>query len=254
MNNSAIQIRSVFFSYRTPHKEDYFKGVSLPIKKVTTCDKQVLTDVNLDIEENKITALLGRNGSGKTTLIKLITGARTPAKGKITVLGKNPVAARGEVGVCFGGSLIYNRLTARENLEYFARLYGIEDPNRRIEELGELLEISDVLDDMIESYSFGMKMKVAVARSLIHNPKVLILDEPTLGLDIQLAVSLRKFIQNLKCTTILTTHYMEEAQELADNLCFIDHGKIHAAGTKQVVLEKYNTSTVSQAFLEATSP
>lgn len=252
MKSNVVEMKNVSFSYKTPRKEEYFKNFKLPIKKVSSFDKKVLDNISLNLEENKITALLGRNGSGKTTLIKLIAGIRTPQSGSITVFGKRPEEIQTHLGVCLGYSLIYHRLTARENLEYFAGLYGIENPQRRIEELTEMLELKDVMDDIVESFSWGMKMKLSVARSLINNPKFLILDEPTLGIDLHLAVELRKFIRNLRCTVLLTTHYMEEAQELADNLCVIDQGKIHVSGALEEVLSNYSVNSVSEVFLQAT--
>lgn len=252
MVSNAIELNNIYFSYRTPRKVEFFEGFPLPIKRVVNNPKLVLKDINLNIETNKTTALLGRNGSGKTTLIKLITGTRMPQSGTVRVFGTNPLDARNKIGVCLGGSLIYYRLTARENLQYFARLYGLENPTSKIRELAERLELDDVMDDIVESYSFGMKAKLAIARSLIHDPKLLILDEPTLGIDIRLATELRKFIKNIDCTVLLTTHYMDEAQELADNLCVIEHGEICASGSKEEVLAKYETSRVSEAFLKAT--
>jgi ABC-type multidrug transport system ATPase subunit len=249
----AIEIQDLFFSYLTPRKEAYIKGVPLPFKKVVNDKKIALNGINLKMEAGKITALLGRNGSGKTSLIKLISGTRTPDSGEIKIFGLPPLYARHRMGVCLGGTLIYHRLTARENLEYFGRLYNVPNVPKRIKELTDMLELDSVLDNMVETFSFGMKAKLAIARSLIHSPELLILDEPTLGIDLHLATQLRNFIRNLKCTVLLTTHYMEEAQELADDLCLIDKGKITDLGPKDVILGKYHAKGVSEAFLHATS-
>ena len=252
MNKFAIEIRDVFFSYMTPRKEHYFEKVPFPFKRVVNDKKTALNGISLDIQKGKITALLGRNGSGKTSLIKLITGTRIADSGEIKVFGMQPNQARHIMGVCMGNTLIYHRLTARENLEYFANLYNVENVNKRIDELADILEIRDILDQLVESFSFGMKAKLAIARSLIHSPELLILDEPTLGIDLHLATHLREFIRRLKCTVLLTTHYMEEAQILADDLCLIDKGKIHDMGPKNIILDKYNATGVSEVFLQAT--
>lgn len=252
MSNFAIEIKDVLFSYLTPRKKEYFEGVPFPFRRVVNERKIALNGVSVNIEANKITALLGRNGSGKTSLIKLISGMRVQDSGEIKVFGVKPEAARARMGVCLGNTLIYHRLTARENLEYFARLYDVQNVKKRIEELSELLELTDAIDNMVETFSFGMKAKLAIARSLIHSPDLLILDEPTLGIDLQLATQLRSFILSLKCTVLLTTHYMEEAQSLADDLVLIDKGKITAVGPKNSVLAQFQAKGVSEVFLQAT--
>ena len=252
MNKYAIEVQDVHFSYMTPRKEPFFEKIPFPFKRVVNEKKAALNGINLEIQAGKITALLGRNGSGKTSLIKLIAGSRIPDSGKIKVFGLAPEKARPRMGVCLGSTLIYHRLTARENLEYFARLYSVENEKRRIDELSEMLEIRGVLDQLVETFSYGMKAKLAIARSLIHSPELLILDEPTLGIDLHLASHLRAFIRSLKCTVLLTTHYMEEAQELADDLCLIDKGKIQDMGSKNSILEKYHAKGVSEVFLQAT--
>lgn len=251
MNPYAIEVNDVYFSYMTPRKEPLFEGVPL-FKKVIDEKKTVLNGVSLKMRANRITALLGRNGSGKTSLIKLISGIRVPESGEVKVFGMSPIEARKRMGVCLGSTLIYHRLTARENLEYFGKLYNLKNLDERIDELAELLELENVLDNMVESFSFGMKAKLALARSLIHSPELLILDEPTLGIDLHLAMQLRSFIRSLKCTVLLTTHYMEEAQALADDLCLIDKGRIHDIGEKDIILSKYHAKGVSEVFLQAT--
>ena len=252
MNQNAIEINDVYFHYWTPRREAYFPNVSLPLKRVVYDKKTALSGINMQMREGRITALLGRNGSGKTTLIKLLCGIRTPAAGNIRIFGTTALEARNRMGVCLGNTLIYHRLSARENLEYFGKLYGVENLDGRTKELAELLELEDVLDNMVESFSFGMKAKLALARSLVHSPDLLILDEPTLGIDIHLAREVRSFVKTLKCTVLLTTHYMEEAQELADDLVVIEKGKILDSGTKEKILDKYQTTGVSEAFLQAT--
>jgi sodium transport system ATP-binding protein len=251
----AIRVEDLFFYYVTPEKKPLFPNLKLPFKKITFEKNVALNHVSVGIESGKITALLGRNGSGKTSLIKLITGARLPHSGKVSVFGEPPDKIRHRLGLCLGGTLVYHRLTARENLEYFAKLYGVVDTDNRINELCEMLDLRTHLDQMVESFSFGMKMKLALARSMINSPELLILDEPTLGIDIEHAAHIRTFIRALKCTVLLTTHYMEEADALADDVCFIDHGNILTHGTKAMVLGRYGAKNIPEAFTAAiTSP
>ncbi|MCB0418524.1 MAG: ABC transporter ATP-binding protein [Bdellovibrionales bacterium] len=242
----VIQVRDVYFDYSTPVKVPWIKG--LPFKRVIQQKHTALKGISLDIQPGKITALLGRNGSGKTTLIKVMTGARFPSSGTVSLFGNDPQAVRHRIGLCLGGSLVYHRLTGRENLEYFGKLYGVPNLDRRIYQLAELLRLEKNLDQLVESYSFGMKVKLALARSMIHSPELLILDEPTLGIDLQLATQIRDFVKNLNCSVLLTTHYMEEAELLAEDVCIIDHGKILASGTKENVLRKFKVQTIPQVF------
>jgi len=247
----AVQVFNLFFYYLTPRKERIFKN--LPLKRIVFEKKYALENVNFHMRTNRITALLGKNGSGKTTLIKLITGARLPQQGSVTILGETPAKMKPRIGLCLGGTLVYHRLTARENLEYFGKLYNVQNLPARIQELAEMLDLAPHLDQLVESFSYGMKTKLALARSMIHSPEILILDEPTLGIDIHIAIQIRNFIKNLNCTVLLTTHYMEEAQALADDLCIIDSGKILSQGEKNEVLNSYGASDTADAFMKALS-
>lgn len=251
--DNAVEVQDLFFYYVTPEKKQLFPQWNLPFKVIRFQQNIALNHVSLDIRKHKITALLGRNGSGKTSLIKLITGARIPHAGRVKVFDRTPEESRHRLGLCLGSTLVYHRLTARENLEYFGKLYGVQKIDQRIDELAEMLDLIPNLDQMVESFSFGMKMKLALARSMIHNPDLLILDEPTLGIDIEHAAQIRAFVRKLDCTILLTTHYMEEAEMLADDLCFIDRGNILGHGTKAEVLSRYGAKSVPDAFTEAIS-
>jgi len=247
----AVEMKDVSFYYATPTKIPIFKNTKLPFLRVKTVKTKALNNITLSLRKNRVTALLGRNGSGKTTLIKLITGERIPHAGTIQVFGQAPRKVKSRIGMCLGTTLVYYRLTGRENLQYFGRLYSVKDLNARIKELTTLLGLYSKLDQLVESYSFGMKAKLALARSMIHSPEILILDEPTLGIDIEVAKQLREFIAKLNCTVLLTTHYMEEADELADDLCLINSGSIIAYGEKKDVLAKFNAQNVPDAFRSA---
>jgi ABC-2 type transport system ATP-binding protein len=209
-------------------------------------------DVSLKIQRGEIFGLLGPNGAGKTTTIRMLCTLLEPSAGTAIVNGfdirKQPNQVRQSLGTVLGGERsIYWKLTARENLEYFAALYHIPPgtASRRITELLERMELSERADDPVEKYSSGMKQRVAISRALLSRPPVILLDEPTLGLDPQAARRLRQLILELKHeghTILLTTHYMEEADQLSDRIGIIDKGKIIALDTpaklKQLIDQK----------------
>lgn len=197
--------------------------------------------VNLKINEGEIFGLLGPNGAGKTTLISMLCTILTPTSGKATVNGydilKQPHLVRKNIGIVFQDPSLDDRLTGRENLYFHARLYGVSDKERekRIDEVLELVELKDRQKDLVRYYSGGMRRRLELARGLLHYPKVLFLDEPTLGLDPQTRKHVWEYIQQLarreKITIVLTTHYMEEADLLCNRVAIIDRGKIISLGS-----------------------
>lgn len=192
--------------------------------------------VSFDIYKGEIFGLLGPNGAGKTTTIKMITGLLRPTSGRVLVNGldveKESSKALGQIGTVLAGDRsIYWKLTARENLEYFASLYGFskKEAKLRAEKILKKLDIMEKADETVEKFSTGMKQKVALGKALIPDAPVVLLDEPTLGLDPQSALNLREIITSLKNegkTILLTTHYMEEADFLCDRIAIVDGGKI----------------------------
>jgi len=183
--------------------------------------------------EGETLGLLGPNGAGKTTLIKLITGILEPTDGTIKINGKPPEQEKMNIGLMLGYEMIYYRMTGYDNLKYFGRIYGVNNLEQRIDELGKMLGLNEELFDFVENYSIGMKSKLALARCLIHEPKILVLDEPTLGLDPNIAERMRKEIKDMNKTILLTTHYMEEAEELCDRIALMSQGKIIAVESKE---------------------
>ncbi|GFP77779.1 ABC transporter ATP-binding protein [Clostridium fungisolvens] len=192
--------------------------------------------ISFDIYKGEIFGLLGPNGAGKTTTIKMITGLLRPTSGRVLVNGldveKESSKALGQIGTVLAGDRsIYWKLTARENLEYFASLYGFsrKEAKLRTEKILKRLDIVEKADETVEKFSTGMKQKVALGKALIPDAPVVLLDEPTLGLDPQSALNLREIITSLKNegkTILLTTHYMEEADFLCDRIAIVDGGKI----------------------------
>lgn len=210
--------------------------------------------VNLNIARGEIFGLLGPNGAGKSTTIRMLCTLLEPTSGVARVNGYDIVRqanlVRQNLGTVLAGERsIYWKLTARENLEYFAALYHIppDVARRRINELLDRMELTSRSGDLVEKFSTGMKQRVAIAKALVANPPILLLDEPTLGLDPQAARNLREQIAQLKQeghTILLTTHYMEEADQLSDRIGIIDQGKIIALDTPARLKERINQKDV----------
>jgi len=219
--------------------------VYLPVIKVKNLTKvfnneiKAVNGINFEINQGEIFGFLGPNGAGKTTTINMLCTLIKPTKGEANIceysIIKNPEQVRECIGLVFQDPTLDDRLTAKENLELHARLYGVPKSQRkkRINEVLELVELSDRANSIVRTFSGGMKRRLEIARGLIHYPKVLFLDEPTLGLDPQTRKHVWDYILKLKkefkITIMMTTHYMEEADELCDRVAIIDHGKIIAS-------------------------
>ncbi len=205
-------------------------------------------DVSFDVDYGELFGLLGPNGAGKTTTIKLLTTMLLPTQGKATVLGcdiqKDVTKIRERIGIVLGGERgLYTRVSAIDNLRYFADLYGVPKATRdkRIRELLEFMGIWDRAHDRVETYSKGMKQRLHLARGLINDPELIFLDEPTTGLDPEIARDTRKMVLELLekgKTILLTTHYMFEADELCKRIAVIKNGQIAALDTPSG-LKKY---------------
>lgn len=199
--------------------------------------------ISFDVREGELFGLLGPNGAGKTTTVKMLTTLLIPTAGSATILGHDIVrdaeAIRPQIGFIFGGERgLYWRLSAKDNLRYFADLYHVdpEVARRRIRELLELVGLAGREDEKVEGYSRGMRQRLHVARCLLHDPQVLFLDEPTMGLDPVGARELRQVVRNLvsqEKTVFLTTHYMFEADALCQRVAVINHGRIVALDTPE---------------------
>jgi len=205
-------------------------------------------NISFEVRAGELFGLLGPNGAGKTTTINMLSTLLNPTSGEAKVAGydiiKEKDNVRKSIGVVFQEPALDNKLTGRENLEFHAMLYGMnkDERNKRINEVLELVELKDKADILVENYSGGMKRRLEIARGLVHKPKVLFLDEPTLGLDAQTRRHIWEYIQKLNrehnVTIILTTHYMEEADYLCDRVAIIDHGKIIAMDTPERLKDK----------------
>ena len=213
--------------------------------------------IDLSIRANTIYALLGPNGAGKTTTVNMLTTLIEPTAGSAKVLGFDVVHQANEVrrniGVTFQEMVIDSDLTGRQVLEYHGRLYGLgaNERQKKTVELLTLAELEEAADRRVNTYSGGMKRRLELVRGLMTNPKVLFLDEPTSGLDPQNRASIWQYIGSLKeksgLTILLTTHYMEEAEELADTVGIIDHGRIVVEGTPRHLIGKMGADTIQIA-------
>lgn len=201
---------------------------------------EAVRGISFCVPQGTIFGVLGPNGAGKTTTIKMLSTLLLPTRGSAMINGLDIVRdehkVRTHLGVLFGGDKgLYNQLSARENLRYFGRLYGLDDATitRRGNALMERVQLHDRADERVESYSRGMKQRLHIAKTLIHNPDIVILDEPTIGLDPGAAIDVRELIADLvpEHTVLLTTHDMHEADILCRELAIIDKGLIVAAGT-----------------------
>jgi len=206
-------------------------------------DFTAVDNISFEIEEGEIFGLLGPNGAGKTTTISMLSTMLTPASGKAEVNGHDIIrdqdGVRKSIGIVFQDQSLDEELTAFENMDFHGRLYRIPKKIRleRIKELLELVGLHERKDDLVKTFSGGMRRRLEIARGLLHHPKVLFLDEPTLGLDPQTRNHLWTYIENLnremKITIIITTHYMDEADRLCDRIAIIDLGKIIAMDTPE---------------------
>jgi len=199
-----------------------------------------LDHLTLDVAHGQVFGLLGPNGSGKTTSVNLLCGLLRPTGGTVLVEGidvrDDVTAVREHLGVVPQETALYNDLTADENLAFHARLYGVPRAQRRarIDEVLELVGLVERRGDRVGTYSGGMQRRLALARALLTQPSVVVLDEPTLGVDVQSRAALWERVRRIAAdggTVLLTTNYMEEAQALADNLAILDHGVLIATGT-----------------------
>ncbi len=225
-------------------------------------DFTAVDHISFKVEKGEIFAFLGPNGAGKTTTIKMLTTLLKPTEGTVTLDGLDPQSsaneARQRFGIVFQDPSLDDELTAYENMDFHGVLYHVPSPERqqRTESLMKLFELWERRNSYVKEFSGGMKRRLEIARGLLHTPRILFLDEPTLGLDPQTRNQLWSHVQKLnqteRVTVFLTTHYMEEAERVAQRIAIIDHGKIIATGTSAELKAQTNTDTLEAAFLAMT--
>lgn len=225
-------------------------------------DLVVVRNVSFSVPEGGIFAFLGPNGAGKSTTIKMLTTLLRPTSGTMRIAGYDPLTqsdlARQSFGIVFQDPSLDEDLTAYENLELHGALYSVPKNTlkKRIDELLMLVELSDRRNDFVRDFSGGMKRRLEIARGLLHHPKIMFLDEPTLGLDPQTRNALWSYVQKLNTdegiTVFFTTHYMEEADRVAKSIAVIDQGVIIAQGSSAELQAQTGTATLEGAFLKLT--
>ena len=224
-------------------------------------DKVALENLTLKIAKGELFGLLGPNGAGKTTAISIACGLLTPTSGTVNILGydnqKENQKVKEQIGVCIQETAIYPYLTGKENLELFGKLYGMNKKaiKERSTMLLDKMGLSDDAKRVTAKYSGGMKRRLSLALALIHDPQIAFLDEPTVAMDPQSRHAVWDFVKTQKAqgkTIILTTHYMEEAEELCDRVGIIDHGKLIALGTTKELIAKNNVNNLEEVFIEIT--
>ncbi|ASJ57182.1 ABC transporter ATP-binding protein [Brevibacillus formosus] len=215
--------------------------------------------VSFRVEAGEVYGLLGENGAGKTTTMRMMATVLTPTEGDIEISGfsvrKQPLEVRRRIGILFGGDVgLYSRLTARENIAYFGRLYGLEQARleERIDSLSQMLEMDVFLDRRVGAFSRGMKQKVAIARTLVHDPDVILLDEPTTGLDVTAATIFRRMVRKLQeegKTILFSSHNMGEINKLCKRVALMHKGKLRFAGDLDALREQFGTEDLDDIFM-----
>lgn len=241
---------------------DYNNIISVSDLTKAFDDFLAVDHISFTVKSGEIFAFLGPNGAGKSTTIKMLTTLLRPTGGKISMNGHDPITSPHKVrqtfGIVFQDPSLDEELTAYENMEYHGILYSVPKQTRkqRIKELLMIVELWDRKDDFVKYFSGGMKRRLEIARGLLHHPSVLFLDEPTLGLDPQTRNLIWNHIRELNqakgVTVFFTTHYMEEAERVAQRIAIIDHGRIIIQGTAEELRQKTNTATLEDAFIALT--
>lgn len=224
-------------------------------------DFEAVKGVSFGVKKGELFGFLGPNGAGKTTTIKILTTLLQPTSGQIEVAGFNVTFQKDQVrraiGMVFQEPSLDDKLNAKENLQFHGWLYDMDNGQlkKRIPELLDLVELSDRAEDLVEQYSGGMKRRLEIARGLLHQPQVLFLDEPTLGLDPHTRNKVWEYLLPLRqkagITIFLTTHYMDEAEN-CDRVAIIDHGKIIAQGTPEQLKQMTKQKSLNDVFLNLT--
>jgi sodium transport system ATP-binding protein len=221
-------------------------------------DIKAVRGISFEVRDGEITGLLGPNGAGKTTTLRMLYSLLPPDEGEICIDGLDPtrdaMAIKRTLGVVPDSRGLYVRMSARENIEYYGRLHGMPsgDIGARIAELVNTLDMSDFIDRRTEGFSQGQRVKVAIARAMVHNPQTVLLDEPSNGLDVMSTRALRRYVLDLKArghSIVLSTHIMQEVAALCDRIVIIAGGRIAADGSAEELLQQSGRSTLEDAFV-----
>ncbi len=258
---SAIEVSGLSKVYRTYRKESGLRGAIKGLVRRKYDETRAADNVSFTIEEGELVGFLGPNGAGKTTTLKILSGLLNPTAGEARVLGFIPWERRNEMKRQF--SLVMGQknalwwdLPAQESLELNRAIYGIERARfqKVVGGLSELLEVGDKMNVMVRELSLGERMKMELISALIHEPKVLFLDEPTIGLDVVSQKRVREFLrvynQEHKIVTMLTSHYMQDIEELCERVIIIDHGKIFFDGPLEQIIDRFSIAKIISLTFE----
>jgi sodium transport system ATP-binding protein len=222
-------------------------------------DVKAVNGVSFEARDGEITGLLGPNGAGKTTTLRMLYSLLPPDEGEIRIDGLDPsndaMEIKRTLGVVPDSRGLYSRLTARENITYYGDLHGMDRKTiqERIKSMTGTLDMADFIDRRTEGFSQGQRVKVAIARAMIHRPQTVLMDEPSNGLDVMSTRALREFIRNLKAeghSVVLSTHIMQEVAALCDRIVIIAKGEVAADGTAEELLERSGCKTLEDAFVK----
>jgi len=221
-------------------------------------DVKAVRGISFEVRDGEITGLLGPNGAGKTTTLRMLYSLLPPDQGEIRIDGLDPtkdaMAIKRTLGVVPDSRGLYTRMSARENIAYYGALHGMSRKaiDSRISELVETLDMADFIERRTEGFSQGQRVKVAIARAMVHSPQTVMMDEPSNGLDVMSTRALRRYILNLKeagHSVVLSTHIMQEVAALCDRIIIIAKGRIAANGTAQELMEQSNCDSLEDAFV-----
>ena len=220
--------------------------------------KHAVENFDLEVQGGEIVGLLGPNGAGKTTLLRLMAGVMEPTKGSVLFKGERVSSMRSKLGVVPESTGLYSRLTAWENIRYHSRIYGVDDQVawNRVSHFAKQLDLSDSLSRHTKGFSRGMRQKTALLRALAHGPDILLLDEPTAGLDVTSARTVRKLVGQLRDeggTVIYSTHNLAEAQQVCDRIVIVHNGTIRADGSPHELLKLTTKDSLEDAYVSLTS-
>lgn len=258
---ALIEVRNLVKKYKISEKKHGILGYLRHLFHPKYKEQTAVNNISLNIEEGELVGYIGENGAGKSTTIKMLTGLLTPTSGKIIVNGIIPNEKRiqnnKQIGAVFGQKTqLWWDLPVIESFRLIKKMYEIsdEDYKSNLEKFTEILDLKDLLEKQVKNLSLGQKMRCEIAATFLHNPKVVYLDEPTIGLDILVKENIRKFIKDInkekKTTVILTTHDLKDIEEVCDRIILIDKGTIIYDGTKENFKNKYGKYIVAEFIVQ----
>lgn len=252
-----IEVKDLIKTYKIIEKEDGLKGYFKNLVKPRYKEFTAVKGINFDIEEGELVGYIGENGAGKSTTIKMLTGLLTPTSGKVIVNGIIPNEKRIEnnknIGAVFGQKTqLWWDLPVTESFKLIKKMYKIPEDEyvKNLKEFTEILELDDLLEKQVKNLSLGQKMRCEIAATFLHNPKIVYLDEPTIGLDVFVKENIRNFIKDInkekKTTVILTTHDLKDIEDVCDRIILLDKGEIVYDGLKQKFKDTYGKYVVAE--------